>query len=231
MRFLRRDRFDEDKIDILNLLLSVRDENGEGLSDLELRDELISLTIGGHETTAISLTWALYWIHKYPHIYAKIMHELDSLGGDENPMSLLKLPYLSAVCQETLRIYPPIVLTIPRVVKSPVEIMGHRLEPGTEILGSIYLAHHQEDIYPDSKQFKPERFFARQYSPYEYLPFGGGNRLCIGMALVDFEMKLVLATILRRLKLALIDGRPLYPSHRGGLGLLAPPSSFSMVVR
>ncbi len=109
-----------------------------------------------------------------------------------------------------------------------MELMGYKLEPGTILIASIYLAHQREDVYPEPKQFKPERFLERQFSPYEYLPFGGGNRRCIGLAFAQFEMKLVLATILSRLQLALVDQRPIKPVRRGLT--LAPPSHLRMVV-
>ncbi|HEY9739864.1 MAG TPA: cytochrome P450 [Coleofasciculaceae cyanobacterium] len=136
---------------------------------------------------------------------------------------------MTAVCNETLRIYPVAVLTVPRAVKEPVELMGYPLEPGTRLYGCIYLTHHREDIYPNSQQFKPERFLERQFSPYEFLPFGGGIRRCIGEALALFEMKLVLATILRRYELALTDQRPERPKRRSVT--FAPERGVKMVMR
>ena len=108
-----------------------------------------------------------------------------------------------------------------RIVKTPIEIMGYKLPEGTAIVPSIYLAHHREEVYPQSKQFKPERFLERQYSPYEYLPFGGGNRRCIGMAFAQYEMKIVLATILSKLQVSLLNKRPVHPVRRG-LTIAAP---------
>jgi cytochrome P450 len=138
-----------------------------------------------------------------PSVRQKLLQELDSLGENPDPMEIFRLPYLSAVCQETLRIYPVAMLTFAREVLTPVELMGHQLEPGTVVFGSIYLTHRREDLYPEPLQFKPERFLERQFSPYEYLPFGGGSRRCIGLALAQLEMKLVLATILRDFDLVL----------------------------
>ena len=225
----RRANPDPDRTDILTLLLSARDENGQGMTDVELRDELMTLLFAGHETTATSLAWALYWIHKLPEVHDKLMQELDSLGDDPDPMDTFRLPYLTAICNETLRIYPVGMLTFSRVVQSPVKIMGHSFEPGAELLGSIYLTHQREDLYPDPKQFKPERFLERQFTPYEFLPFGGGSRRCIGMALAQFEMKLVLATILRHTQLALAQDQPVKPVRRGAL--LAPQGGVSMVMK
>ncbi|GAB4382674.1 MAG: cytochrome P450 [Elainellaceae cyanobacterium] len=224
----RRANPDPDRIDILNLLLTAKDEDGQQLTDVDLRDELMTLLFAGHETTATALTWALYWVHRYPEIYAKLIQEIESLGDNPDPLALFKLPYLTAVCNETLRIYPVGMLTFSRVVQSPVEIGGCMLTPGTEVIGSIYLTHHREDLYPNPKQFRPERFLERQYSPYEFLPFGGGSRRCLGMALAQFEMKLVLATLLQDLKLRLTDANlTLQPVRRGAL--LAPEASFAMI--
>ncbi len=178
----RREQPDSSRTDILSLLMAARDEAGQPMTDEELRDELMTLLVAGHETTATALAWALYWIHKIPSVRQKLLQELDSLGDNPDASTVFKLPYLNAVCSETLRIYPVGILTFPRVVRTPIALGGYELEPGTIVLGSIYLTHHRADIYPEPKQFKPERFLERQFSPYEYLPFGGGARRCIGLA-------------------------------------------------
>lgn len=167
------------------------------------------------KTTASAMAWSLYWVHHQPEVKEKLLEELDSLGESPDPMSISQLPYLTAVCQETLRIYPVGMLTFPREVKEPAELMGYELEPGTVLVGCIYLIHHREDLYPDSKQFKPERFLEHQFSPYEFIPFGGGNRRCVGAALAMLEMKLVLATILSNNHLTLADSKPVKPQRRG----------------
>ncbi len=223
----RRSHPDPNRTDILNLLLATQDEDGNYLSDVDLRDELMTLLFAGHETTATALTWALYWIHKFPDVYAKLMEELRSLGDNPDPMAIFKLPYLTAVCNETLRIYPVGMLTFSRVVRSPVQMLGQTLEVGTELMGSIYLTHHREDLYPEPNQFRPERFIDRTFSPYEFIPFGGGSRRCLGMALALFEMKIILATVLNSGKFCLADtDKPLRPVRRGAL--LAPEANFEM---
>jgi cytochrome P450 len=224
----RREKGDFSGNDILTLMMSARDEAGQPMTDDELHDELITLLVAGHETTASALTWALYWVHHLPDVHDKLLHELNSLGDDTNPSEIAKLPYLTAVCQETLRIYPIVISGFFRVVKAPFQVMGYQLEPGTALIPSIYLTHHREDIYPEAKRFKPERFLERQFSQYEYLPFGGGNRRCIGMAFAQFEMKLVLGTIVSQFELALADRRPVKPVRRGFT--VAPPSNMRMVV-
>jgi cytochrome P450 family 110 len=212
--------------DILTLLMSARDEAGEGLSDIELRDELMTLLIAGHETTATALTWALYWIHRFPVVRERLLQELDPLDHNLDPNVVFKLPYLNAVCSETLRIYPVGLLTFPRVTRSRVTLAGVTLEPGTNVAGCIYLAHRRKEVFSDPEEFKPDRFLERHYSPYEFLPFGGGARRCIGMAFAQFEMKLVLSTILSRFDLALADAGNVRQQRRG---LVSGPSPFTMV--
>lgn len=224
----RRANPDPSGTDILSLLMAARDEAGEPMTDLELHDELMTLLVAGHETTATALAWALYWIHKLPSVRDKLLEELDSLGDDSDPSAIFRLPYLSAVCSETLRIYPVGMLTFARRVKVPLSLMGYELEPGTPVLGSIYLTHRREDLYPEPEQFKPERFLERQFSAYEYLPFGGGSRRCIGLAFAQFEMKVVLAKILSRVQLKLADNREVRPTRRGLV--TAPDSRIRLVV-
>ena len=223
----RRMRPKASRDDILTLLMSARDEAGEALTDVELRDELMTLLVAGHETTATALTWALYWIHKFPKVYERVLAELQGVAPSDSS-ALSRLPYLNAVCCETLRIYPVGMITFPRVTTSTVEVMGYSLEPGTVVVGSIYLTHHREEIYPDPDHFKPERFLERRFSAFEYFPFGGGARRCIGMAFAQFEMKLVISRIVSNFELALADKRSVRPMRRG---LTAGPSPVRMVVR
>lgn len=197
--------------DILSLMIKARDEQGEPMKDVELRDDLIILLLGGHETTSMSITWALYWINRLPQVYEKLMAELETLGDNPDSSAITKLPYLNAVCHETLRIYPPTILGAYRIAQKPIEIMGYHFEPGTFILPCIYLTHRQEDLYPEPNHFRPERFLERQFSAHEFVAFGGGSRRCIGYALSLFEMKLILATILTNVKLALPDNRVIKP--------------------
>ncbi|MEA5573344.1 cytochrome P450 [Calothrix sp. UHCC 0171] len=211
----RRQNFDASRTDILSLLMAARDENGEAMTDEELRDELMTLLTAGHETTATALTWALYWIHKFPSVRYKLLEELQNLGDEFDINTIHKLPYLNAVCNETLRIYPVGMLTFPREVKEAVNLCGYDLEPGTILMGSIYLTHQRPDIYPEPQIFKPERFLERQFSPYEFLPFGGGVRRCIGNVFALFEMKIVLTTILSKLDLELVTKQDVKPQRRG----------------
>ncbi|WP_071190335.1 cytochrome P450 [Trichormus sp. NMC-1] len=225
----RQEKPDPSRTDILSLMMATKDEQGQPMTDVELRDELITLLVAGHETTANSLTWAFYWIHHTPQVREKLLQELDNLGEQPDANEIFKLPYLNAICSETLRLYPVVMLVLNRFLKSPLEVMGYNLEPGTVVIPCIYLTHHREDLYPDSKQFKPERFLERQFSTSEFLPFGGGNRRCIGMAFAMFEMKLVLATVLSQWQMELADTKPLQPVRKSTL--LVPGEGFKMVVR
>jgi len=211
----RRAQPQQNRQDILSLMMAARYDDGQGMSDKELHDELMTLLVAGHETTASALTWAFYWIDYLPEVRENLLRELTTVAANTDLSTIAKLPYLTAVCQETLRIYPIAMNAFFRIVKNPIEIMGYKLPKGTLIIPSIYLAHHREQVYPQPKQFKPERFLERQYSPYEYLPFGGGNRRCIGMAFAMYEMKIVLATILSEFQLSLVNKRPVRPVRRG----------------
>lgn len=218
----RRENFDPKRTDILNLLMSAEDEKGQPMTDAELRDELMTLLVAGHETTATAISWAFYWIHKFPEVKEKLLAELDSLGENYDSNTVFKLPYLTAVCNETLRICPVAMLTFPRRVKTPISLCGYQLEPGTIVMGSIYLAHHREDTYPEHEKFRPERFLEKQFSPYEFLPFGGGARRCIGLAFAQMEMKLILAKVLKTWSIKLVDTHEIKPKRRG---LVTGPSS------
>ena len=225
----RRANPSDSRTDVLSMLMASTDENGEAMTNAELRDELITLLFAGHETTATALTWALYWIHKLPEVGEKLLEELDSLNENFDYNTIYKLPYLNAVYCETLRIYPVAILLFQRKVETPVSLCGYDFEPGTLLYGSIYLVHQREDLYPEPKKFKPERFLERQFSPYEFIPFGGGARRCIGMALAQFEMKLILTKILKNLQLDLIDNGEVKPQRRGLV--TGPNRSIQMVVK
>ena len=211
----RRENFDPQRTDILTLLMAATDEEDQAMTDEELRDELMTLLVAGHETTATAISWAFYWIHKLPEVREKLLAELDSLGENPDSNTIFKLPYLTDVCNETLRIYTIEMLTFPRKVKTPISLCGYQLEAGTIIMGSIYLTHQREDIYPQPEKFNPERFLEKQFSPYEFLPFGGGARRCIGLAFAQMEMKLILAKVLKTWSMKLVNTDEIKPQRRG----------------
>lgn len=167
--------------DILSLMLGARYEDGEAMSDQHIRDELRTLLIAGHETTSIALAWALYAVHRYPAVKAKLLDELDAAGPDPAPDELAKLTYLRAVIDETLRRFP-VIEAVFRVLRKPWSFAGYDLPAGMSIGVAILLVHRREDLYPDPDAFRPERFLEKRPGPHEYLPFGGGNRRCIGAA-------------------------------------------------
>ena len=217
--------------DILSLLLLAKDESGEGMTDEEIHDELITLLFAGHETTASALTWLFYWVHYLPEVKDKLCFELNSLP-ESDYKTINNLPYLNAVVSETLRIYPVVAGTFGRILTQPMSIKGHTFDEKTWLMISTYSLHQREDLYPNPKQFKPERFLQKAYSAYEYIPFGGGNRRCIGSALALLEMKLVTATVLPRFQLELEKKqrqRQMLPVRRGLT--LAPPASFKMLLK
>ena len=221
-------RANSERTDILSMLMASRTEEGEALSEQELRDELLALLFAGHETTASAMAWAMYWIHQLPEVKEKLLAELDQLGPDADPMAIAQLPYLTAVCKETLRRSPVAMFTFPRTAEEPVNLMGYPFPKGTTFLGCIFLTHQREDLYPDPKTFRPERFLERKFSPYEFIPFGAGSRRCVGEALAQYEMKLAVATMVANYQFELADKRPEKPVRRGVI--LAPDRGVPMVL-
>ena len=191
---IRARRADHDgaaRDDIFSLLLDARDEDGEPLTDAELRDELMTLLVAGHETTATALAWALERLVRTPDALARLLEE-ERAGGDE---------YLEAVIKETLRLRP-VVPAVVRRLQAPMEFGGWELPAGVHIAPSIYLLHRRPDLYPDPLAFRPERFLADDPpGTYEWIPFGGGIRRCLGASFALFEMKVVLRTVLREVSL------------------------------
>jgi cytochrome P450 len=177
---------DGERADVLTMLLEARHEDGSPMSHQELRDELMTLLVAGHETTATSLSWAFERLTREPAVLARLVEEIDS--GDE--------AYLTATIQETLRRRPVLPNTAPRLVKQPIEVGGWRYEPGPCLVANAYLVHHDRDIYDDPYAFRPERFLDRAPGTYTWIPFGGGRRRCLGASFAMLEMKVVLRGVL-----------------------------------
>ena len=190
--------------DILSQMVVVRDEDGNSLSEAEIRDQMMTLLVAGFETTSTALSWAIYWVSYIKDVKTKLLNEINSSDPTEL-MGKDAFPYLDAVCSEALRICPPALLGFRRIVKKPVEIANYCFEPGTILTPCVYLLHHQEQIYPQPKQFQPERFLTHTFMQNEYIPFGGGKRKCLGQALALFEIKLVLLTIFKNWDIRLAD--------------------------
>jgi cytochrome P450 len=203
----QRRRAASDGPDILHMMMAARRADGSALGDDELRDQLFFLLLAGHETSAVSMAWALYELHRHPAALDRLRAEVDALGLDAEPAALAALPYLDAVCNETLRLHP-LLAFVPRLLRQPFELRGYRIPSGIQVAVGIGLVHGREDLYPEPARFRPERFLERKFSPFEFLPFGGGARRCLGAAFALYEMKIVLATILRDHRFTLLDTGP-----------------------
>jgi cytochrome P450 family 135 len=183
--------------DVLSMLLQARHEDGSEMSDQQLRDQLMTLLVAGHETTASSLAWAVERLVRNPQVLARLRDEVAA-GDDE---------YVDAVCKETLRLRPILALVLRRLTE-PMEIGGRLLPAGSNLAPCIYLVHRRPDIYPEPYAFRPERFIDRPAGTYTWIPFGGGVRRCLGASFAQFEMRVVLRELVRRLELRASDERP-----------------------
>jgi cytochrome P450 len=193
--------------DVLYLLLAARDDDGHPMADAELRDELMTLLMAGHETTATALAWTMHRILTEPGVLPRVRDEVASAapGGRLSLDALGTLPYLDALIRETLRL-DPVISDVMRILQRPMRIGGVDLPAGVAVAPNIYAAHRRPDVWPEPDRFRPERFLDQRPSPYEYLPFGGGARRCLGMGFALLEMKVVLATLFARAEFELAPG-------------------------
>jgi cytochrome P450 len=180
----------DERDDVLSMLLQARHDDGSPMSDQELRDELMTLLVAGHETTATALAWALEALTHHPAALARLRDEVDA-GEDA---------YLDAVIKEVLRLRPVIALVLRRLIE-PMEIGGRMLPAGVNVAPSIYLLHRRGDVYDQPRAFRPERFLEKPPGTYTWIPFGGGVRRCLGASFAQFEMKVVLRELVSRLDL------------------------------
>ena len=178
--------------DVLGVLMNTRAENGNPVDAHYIHVELNSILSAGHETTAVALAWTLYELGRHPDILQKLRAELDAAGPNPDPKLLLTLPYLDAVCKEAIRLHP-ILAECARIPMQSMEIMGHHIPAGRALGVSIVGIHHDPKLYPEPDIFRPERFLERNYSVYEFLPFGGGHRRCMGAGLAEYTMRIALA--------------------------------------
>ncbi len=202
---IRARRAEAGGTDILSLLLGVRDDQGGPMTDDELCDELITMLVAGHETTATALSWAFACILEQPEVERRLA---DELAGVTDPAALATHEYLDAVVKETLRLRP-ILPDVVRLTQRPVRFAGHDIPAGVNLTPCIYLAHRRPEVYPEPARFRPERFLGTKVDPYSWLPFGGGIRRCLGMAFALYEMKIVLGTVLTQARPRLASGRPI----------------------
>lgn len=193
-----------DHQDVLATLIHVRDEDGTRLTDSELLGHTFTLLIAGHETSSNALTWTLFLLAQHPRVYADVVDEVTSVLGGAAPRleHLARLPLLDRVIKETLRLLPPASVTS-RISTAPFQIGPYVAPKGAFITLSQYVTHRLPDLYPQPYRFKPERWETFDPSPYEYLPFGAGTHMCIGMSFALMEIKLVLALLLQRFRLEL----------------------------
>ena len=209
----RRVATQEERIDIMTLLVAARDEDGQSMSDEEIRDEMVTLLVAGHETTATSLGWAIHCLLHNPEALAAARAEVAQVMGEgPQPPSpsaeqIAALEYLDAVIKETARLNPVVPIVV-RQLEADTRIGDYEIPAGNVVAPCIYLTHRRPDLWPEPEAFNPDRFVGRRIAPYTFFPFGGGTRHCLGAAFATYEMKIVLARLLSRVSL-----RP-DPGHR-----------------
>jgi cytochrome P450 len=208
-----RRRSGEDNGDLLSMLLHAQDaDTGETMTDLQVRDEVMTIFLAGHETTAITLTWTLYLLSIHPEIARRHVAELESVLDGRAPTvaDLASLPYNRMVIEESMRLYPP-AWVVERTPLADDVIGGYRIPAGSSVYLSSYVTHRHPDFWENPEGFDPERFTAERSAGrprYAYFPFGGGPRMCIGNNFALLEAQLLLATIARRYRLDLVPGHP-----------------------
>jgi cytochrome P450 len=185
--------------DVLSMLLSARHQDGSPMSKQELRDELMTALVAGHETSASQLAWAIERLAREPAARARLAQEIDRGDSEE---------YLGATITEILRLRPVLPNAEPRLTKREVKIGGVTYPPGVVLLASAYLIHHDPEIYPEPHAFRPERFIGASPGTYTWIPFGGGRRRCLGASFAVQEMKVVLRAALSRYEITAASDRP-----------------------
>ncbi|MEG2632721.1 MAG: cytochrome P450, partial [Comamonas sp.] len=214
--------------DLLGRMLAARYDDGAAMDDAQILDQLRGLLFAGHEATATVLAWIFHWLARESAVGARVAQEIADLGPAPAPEALAALPYLEVVCKECLRLYPPVVDPA-RVARAPFELLGYTIPAGEVLRASSALLHSRPELYPEPGRFRPERFLERKYSPFEYIPFGGGARRCLGAAFAMYELKVVVATILRRHSLRLLGTQPV--AHARRALSLGPRGGIPMVVQ
>jgi cytochrome P450 len=194
---LRRAEGNEERDDILSLLLRARHDDGAPMSDLELRDELVTVVGAGHETTATALAWAIERLLRNPRALGRLRESIAAGKGD----------YLEATVRETLRVRP-VIVDVARKLTEPATIGGYRLPAGSFVAPAIASLHQRDDLYPQPEEFRPERFLEGGGENYAWIPFGGGVRRCVGAAFAEFEMRIVLREFVSRAALRAPDPAP-----------------------
>ncbi|SMF97330.1 Cytochrome P450 [Methylomagnum ishizawai] len=204
------------RADILSRLMEARYDDGTGFDDAALVDNLITNLVAGHETSALSLTWAFAWLGRHPEVAERLQREIDSLGRDDDIAAIQALPYLDAVVKECLRLYPAVPEVV-RMLAKPLELRGYEIPAGMNVAACSAVLHMDPAFYPEPERFRPERFLERPPSGFEFIPFGGGDRVCLGNHFGVFEVKIVLAVLLTRGRFELLDRGPVRVARRGFL--------------
>ena len=212
----------EPRGNLLDMLMAVRDvDTGEGMTDRQLRDEVVTIFTAGHETTAVLLTWAFYLLASHPDAEGHVLAELDEVLSDRQPgfQDVPRLTYTRRVFDETLRLYPPAWITNRELLEEDI-LCGYRIPAGSFVAISPWVIHRLPHYWPDPERFDPDRFLPECSAgrpKFAYLPFGGGPHQCIGNQFALTEAALVLATILQRYKLSLPEGARVVPSAKTSL--------------
>jgi cytochrome P450 len=205
----------EDRGDLLSLLMAARDEEGRGMSDEELHDELISMIFAGHETVSVCLAWTWYLLSQDAAAARRLEEEVDGVLEGRSPTldDTKRMPFTWSVLQEALRLYPPIWL-IPRTPIEDDEVGGYRLRAGEMLFLAPYVTHRHTEFYDDPEAFDPSRFEPEKtkgWHRFQYYPFGGGPRKCLGHEFAMLEMLIIVAVVVQRFRLALVPGHPVAP--------------------
>lgn len=220
----------DSRTDILSLLLQARDEAGNLMTNQEIRDEMLTLLMAGHETSTMGISWAFYGILSNPDVFNKLKDELAQVVSNEEELvkNLDKLIYLDAVIKEALRI-TPVVPYVARITNEAYQLGEYLLPKGTAIAPCIYLAHRDPDVWSEPDKFMPERFLNSSDTPYTYLPFGSGIRRCIGAAFAQYEMKIIVAQLLLHAELELKENY--VPKFERKVSVIAPSQGLPVTVR
>jgi cytochrome P450 len=202
----------QDTGDLLSMLMSARDEDGSGMTDRQLRDEVLTFLLAGHETTAVSLSWTWYLLSQHSEVELKLRQELRQVLGGRTPQleDLPRLLYTDKVVKESMRLYPP-AWSLARTVAKEIELAGYQLPVGSNVVMSPWILHRDFRFFEQPGHFNPDRWTAdaAQHLPkFAYFPFGGGPRLCIGASFAMMEANLLLAAIAQRFRLRLVPGHP-----------------------
>ena len=216
----RRRRARERSCDLLDMLLTTQNPDGSPMSERQVRDNLVSVLIAGHETTASALAWALQLLAYSPIVQERLIDEIDSEAGDE---------YLTATIQETLRHRPVFPFAAPRAVVQPFEIGGLTYHPPTQLLACTYLVHHDPSFYPDPYEFHPERWLDSRPDPRTWIPWGGGRKRCLGRHFALLEMQMVLREVLSTRTVLPVSGR--IERERWRSAILVPRAGSRVILR